>query len=173
MMRPVSQGGTIATSPEGGIWIEEFPTDPPSLVLGSFIDTIIVLHQVATLFPSDAQARADFDAAVASLKMSLKHYDTGNSTLVYRWPGLSSPALADEVYGPAFPRLMGELAEITNDRLVLVTSLRWRSFYEDVHERRAGNVHLDAYGKFRVGMGLPKREIVDVLKGNNVGVVSV
>src|SRR4051794_16673670 len=135
MMLPVSEGGTTAVSPEGGIWIEEFPTDPPSLALGSFINSIIALHEVAELFPDDGGTRNEFDAAVSSLKASLRHYDSGNWTYVYRWPGLGRPALADEMYGPAFPRLMQELAEITKDPLILATSLRWRSFYEDVNLR--------------------------------------
>ena len=166
MMLPISEGETVAISPEGGIWIEEFPSDPPSLVLGSFIGSINALHEFVRLFPNDHQARKEFEIAVASLKMSLKHYDLGNWMYVYRWPGLNRPAMADDVYGSARPRVLLELWKNTQDLLFLATSLRWQSFFEDVHFRSEGNVRPDEHGTYRLAPGLPKRELIDALKNN-------
>ncbi len=166
MMVPVSKGGTMAISTEGGVWIEEFPTEPPSLVLGSFVGSIIALHEVMELFPDDVETRKDFEATFGSLKTSLKFYDSGNWFYIYRWPGLVGPALADEGYGKAIPRALLELAEITKDPFILETSLRWRSFYEDVNVQLRGNVVLDDHETYRTIMGVPKQELIDVIAGN-------
>jgi hypothetical protein len=167
MMLPVSEGGTVAISPEGGIWIEEFPTDPPSLALGSFIGSINALHEIARIFPDDRQTRKEFESAVASLKASLMQYDSGNWMYIYRWPPLNRPAMADDGYGSGLPRVLLDLWKTSRDPLFLATSLRWQSFFENVHFNSTGNMRPDKLGTYRVAPGLPKGEqLRDALKNN-------
>lgn len=164
MMLPVSEGGTLARTPEGGIWIEEFPSSPPSLVLGGAIDAVYALHEFAELFPDDTQARTDFDSAVGSFKASLRHYDDGRWVYTDRYPRPAAQPPAHDNYGELFPALLKGLYEITADPALLATSLRWGSFFEQTPLLAEGNVRRDGNGVYRLVPGPPKRALEDALQ---------
>lgn len=76
MVASVAAGGTLATTPEGGIWFEEAPTPSPSLILNGNIFGIIGLHDYAAMSGS-AEALALYESAVSSVTTSLSVYDSG------------------------------------------------------------------------------------------------
>src|SRR5439155_26387004 len=78
MLKPVAEGGLAVLSPEGKLWIEEFPSDPPSFVLNGFISAVFGLYEYTRLFPADHIARRQLDEALASIRLSLPAYDTGD-----------------------------------------------------------------------------------------------
>jgi hypothetical protein len=68
-------GGTRAHL-DGGPWLEEYPTDPPSYVLNGGLFAIWGLYDVAAGL-SDPRARSDFDACLDTFARSAHRWDTG------------------------------------------------------------------------------------------------
>jgi heparosan-N-sulfate-glucuronate 5-epimerase len=68
-------GGTRA-SLDGGPWLEEYPTDPPSYVLNGGLFAIWGLYDVAVGL-NDPRARSDFDACLDTLARNAHRWDTG------------------------------------------------------------------------------------------------
>lgn len=75
-MRLPSSAGGLAAELGGGYFPEEYPTDPPSLVLNGGIFGLWGFYDVA-LSCSDGAARGLFDSGVATLEANLHRYDTG------------------------------------------------------------------------------------------------
>jgi peptidoglycan/xylan/chitin deacetylase (PgdA/CDA1 family) len=78
-----------------GFFLEEYPTDPPSLVLNGGIFALWGYYDVAVAL-SDADARREFDAGVESLAANLHRWDTGSWSLYdlfpHRLPNVASSA---------------------------------------------------------------------------------
>jgi heparosan-N-sulfate-glucuronate 5-epimerase len=75
-MRLSSPAGGVAAELGGGYFPEEYPTDPPSLVLNGGIFALWGLRDVATAYSDDA-ARELFEAGTTTLATNLDRYDTG------------------------------------------------------------------------------------------------
>lgn len=72
-----NKGGTISTTKEGCIWIEEYPNSKRApQVLNGFINGLIGLYEYSTFFPEDTTAKRIFTEAYECLKKSLEFYDT-------------------------------------------------------------------------------------------------
>ena len=78
MLYPVPEGGTLTYTPEGNVWIEEYPSKEPSLVLNGFMFSILGLYDYTHLFPDDGEVYQMYCSCLESLKASLKYYDTGS-----------------------------------------------------------------------------------------------
>lgn len=72
---PVPEGGLRVPFAEG-FFLEEYPTEIPSLVLNGGIFALWGYYDVAIAL-GDADARADFDEGVATLISNLHRWDTG------------------------------------------------------------------------------------------------
>ena len=164
MLVPTDRGGLVDTSPEGGMWIEEFPSNPPSFVLNGFISATFGLYEYTKLFPRDQAAQVELGQAIASIKSSLPHYDAGNWMYLDR---KSSPyPRASNGYAMGYVYQTRTLWQITGDPLFLETSLRWQSFYEDVNYHRSGNMVADPHGRFRLTRGPMPATLGDGLRDN-------
>ena len=138
MMLPVDRGGAAAISPEGGLWLEEFTTTPPSYVLNGFISAFFGLYEFSRLFPKDTDARRDVERAISSLKASLPEYDSGDWTFLDR---MTTPKpKADDGYAAGYLSQLRTLFEITGDPLFRDVGLRWASFFYDVNFQNGGNM---------------------------------
>jgi heparosan-N-sulfate-glucuronate 5-epimerase len=85
MLRPSDQGGTIDTTQEGFLWIEEYPNSNKSPeVLNGGINGLIGLYEYLQFFPKDQTAREIHDKAFKGLLAALPYYDTENWTLYNR-----------------------------------------------------------------------------------------
>ncbi|MDQ3936433.1 MAG: D-glucuronyl C5-epimerase family protein [Actinomycetota bacterium] len=73
---PSDEGGAAAAL-DGGLVPEEYPTDPPSLVLNGLMFGLWGLRDVAVGL-GDERARAGFDSGVDALVRCLGRWDTGN-----------------------------------------------------------------------------------------------
>jgi heparosan-N-sulfate-glucuronate 5-epimerase len=73
---PVSEGGLRAPLGDG-FFLEEYPTETPSLVLNGGIFALWGCNDVAVAL-DDAPARAVFDEGVAALAANLHRWDTGS-----------------------------------------------------------------------------------------------
>jgi heparosan-N-sulfate-glucuronate 5-epimerase len=164
MLKPAAEGGLAVISPEGGLWIEEFPSDPPSFVLNGFVSAVFALYEYTRLFPKDQTARRQLDDALASLRSSLPAYDTGDWALLDR----RAPPYprANDNYMPVYIKQLETLAEISGDPFYTRMSLRWRSFFEDVNVRRAGNTEQRPDGTYRSRTYLPVVLPTNILRDN-------
>jgi hypothetical protein len=164
MLLPTGRGGLVDVSPEGGIWIEEFPSDPPSFVLNGFISAAFGLYEYTKLFPQDKTAKDVFARAIASIKTSLPYYDTGNWTYLDR---SSRPyPRASNGYAIGYIYQARTLWQITGDPFFLAVSLRWRSFYDNVNYHAGGNMAADPDGRYRLVADLQPTPLSDGLHDN-------
>jgi heparosan-N-sulfate-glucuronate 5-epimerase len=163
MLRPISAGGLVTMSPEGELWIEEYPSTPPSFVLNGFISAVFGLYEYTRLFPGSDHAKTELSAAIAGIKAALPHYDTGDWMYLHR---MAAPLpRANAGYALTYIGQMRTLWEITGDPLFLATELRWWSFYADLDTRSAGNMASDRDGKFTTAelssVKVSKNELTD------------
>lgn len=137
MLLPIEKGGVSAKSPEGLLWIEEFPTQPVSFVLNGFISSTFGLYEYVKLFPKDSLAAAQYQEAIASIKAAIPHYDAGDWTYLDR---RAQPyPKANDSYARGYVWQTASLWRLTGDPFFLRTSLRWSSFFDDVHLKRMSN----------------------------------
>jgi hypothetical protein len=81
MLRPDTAGGTLGRTPEGYLWIEEYPRSKVvPQVLNGFINGLIGLHEYVLLFPEDTLASCVHDECYQSLIRTLPEYDTPDWT---------------------------------------------------------------------------------------------
>lgn len=137
MLLPIEKGGVSAKSPEGLLWIEEFPTQPVSFVLNGFISSTFGLYEYVKLFPKDLSAAAQYQEAIASIKAAIPHYDAGDWTYLDR---RAQPyPKSNDLYARGYVWQTASLWRLTGDPFFLRTSLRWSSFFDDVHLKRMSN----------------------------------
>jgi hypothetical protein len=148
MLLPVEQGGVSTISPEGGLWIEEFPSTPHSFVLNGFISAVFGLYEYTRLFHDEEEAQRQLVAAVESIKRSLRYYDNGHWMFLDRH---STPyPQANDDYAFGYGIQARTLWEVTGDPVFLAASLRWKSFLGDVNFHRDGNISQDGVSSFRL-----------------------
>ena len=73
-------GGVIAKDARNRVWIEEYIVRPPSHILNGFIWALWGVHDYMR-FTGALEARALFDACVATIDSALPDYDTGHWSL--------------------------------------------------------------------------------------------
>jgi len=125
MIMPVTDGGLLRYTPEGNVWIEEYPTAVPSLVLNGFVTIVFSLYEYSSLFADDADAARLYRNSLRSIKESLQYYDTG-SWLKYDRYGDSFIVSRD--YLKAQIVQMEQLFEITADEYFRKMALKWSSY---------------------------------------------
>lgn len=164
MLLPTDKGGLVAKTPEGGMWIEEFPSSPPSLVWNGDVSAIFGLYEYVQLFPQDRMAAEQLNDAIRSLKAALPAYDLGNWTYLDR---RSKPyPQATNGYQAAHAAQMRTMAQATNDPYFANIWLRWQSFYTDANFDAQGNMTADTDGTWRLHPRLPAILADNRLKNN-------
>lgn len=77
MIRMQNDKGTIGKTPEGYLWIEEYPNSKKSpQVLNGFINGLLGLAEYLEVFPGHTAARRIHDAAYNALIKTIHKYDT-------------------------------------------------------------------------------------------------
>jgi heparosan-N-sulfate-glucuronate 5-epimerase len=164
MLLPEAKGGVVAATADGGMWIEEYPSHPPSLVLNGFISAVFGLYEYTKLFPHDASARGQLAKAIRSIRASLHLYDSGNWTYLDRWTIPHSPS--NDAYALGYVYQLEALWDLTQDSLFLKTSLRWDFFYQGLRFNSAGNMVADGTGYYRLLPELPVAMPINSLPQN-------
>lgn len=164
MLVPTDRGGLVATSRQGGMWIEEFPSSPPSFVLNGFMSATFGLYEFTKLFAHDKAAQDELERAIASIRLSLPGYDTGNWMYLDR----KSPPYpkASNGYAIGYIYQTRTLWQIAGDPLFLATHLRWQSFYHDANYHKGGNMTADPDGRYRLVPALLPTALPDGLRNN-------
>lgn len=127
MLCTTCEGGTLTYTPEGNVWIEEYPSEKPSLVLNGFMFCILGLYDYTQLFPDDTETYQIYRDCLESLKKSLRYYDTG-SWLKY---SRMNDNLAGRHYMRVQVRQMRQLFALTGDEYFDTTAVKWESYLQD------------------------------------------
>ena len=77
--------GLLRYTPEGNIWIEEYPSKKPSLVLNGFVSSIFGMYDYLIIFPNEEKIKNIYSKSLVSLKNSIAFYDTGSWLLYDRY----------------------------------------------------------------------------------------
>lgn len=84
LLVPVEDGGTLSKTPEGYLWIEEYPNTKKSKnVLNGFINGLVGLKEYITFFPNDTVALRVHNEVYESLKKTVNEYDTPKNWSTY------------------------------------------------------------------------------------------
>jgi hypothetical protein len=122
---PSTEGGVAARTPEGYDWVEEYPSQPPSLVLNGFVYAIIGALEYQKIDP--AYAHAALTARwIDALKHSLQHYEQDQWLLYDRY----LPRKVSANYMGHQILQMYQLYDLTHDRWFLETARRWEKDFD-------------------------------------------
>jgi len=126
LMAPVSEGGTLWTWEDEGVWVEEYLVDPPTHILNGHVWALWGVWDFA-LATGDEAAKRLFDTAIITLKQRLADYDTGYWSL-YELSGTKLPMLASPFYHRLHIAQLRGLHRITGDAVFDEYADRWASY---------------------------------------------
>jgi len=79
MITPMKDGGMRSETPEGNVWLEEYPNSKQEKqVLNGFFLSIVSLYEYTKLFPDDKEMLKLYTECIESVKNTMHHYDTGS-----------------------------------------------------------------------------------------------
>ena len=128
LMLPIESGGLLRLTPEGYIWLEEYPSTPPSLVLNGFVSAVHGLHDFLALFPDDKPTKNLYDNCLRSVKESFTFYDVGFWLKYSRYKMME---LAPVNYLPYQKRQMEYLYKVTKDQAFKNYAHKIDSYYNN------------------------------------------
>jgi hypothetical protein len=73
---PVEEGGVRRRDDQGNLWLEEYPSKEPSLVLNGFIYALFGLYDLYRV-ERDPEVKAEIDACLGTLVTRLRDFDSG------------------------------------------------------------------------------------------------
>ena len=76
MKIPISQNGVRILDEKGNLWLEEYPDNPPILVLNGFIYALFGLYDLYRV-TNRPDVKKDIDACILTLKNRLSDFDAG------------------------------------------------------------------------------------------------
>ncbi len=144
MLLPVKEGGLMAHTPEGYIWVEEYPSEKPSLVLNGFVSTVLGLYDYMSFFPEDENTRCFYNHCIDSLKKTIAYYDTGD-WLVYDRYQDNHIMPVNERYMRFQTKQMEQMYNITSDSFFLELYNKYRDYSINNYSR---NVKIRINGMF-------------------------
>jgi hypothetical protein len=85
-MKSISEGGVLVSLPNKNIWVEEYPSPKPSMVLNGFLFYIIGLAEYMGL-DEDLELREILESCLKSVLVWMPNYKIKNDLLysMYRW----------------------------------------------------------------------------------------
>jgi hypothetical protein len=128
MLLSVKEGGNLGRTPEGNIWIEEYPNSKrKAQVLNGYFIILVGLFEYCQLFPLDVEAKNKLAEGIASLKISVDKYDTGSWLLYDRTSG----AMASNWYMKAQVLEMKHLYLLTQDDFFKRQMMLWSTYIDN------------------------------------------
>lgn len=124
MMKNRMEGGLLVTTPEGGLWVEEYPSEQPSLVLNGFVFAVLGLGDYLRVVPEDTEVEEFYKRLLSSLKLSLDKYELDG------WLGYDRSSLTpvSERYMYVQTRQMSQLFRQTNDDFYSRRCSEWSGY---------------------------------------------
>lgn len=125
MLHPVDSGGCLGKSPEGNIWIEEYPGSKQNpQVLNGFLVSTAFLYEYCNLFKDDIAAKKILDSCYHSIKASAHYYDSGTGLYYDR----VSKSNVNNWYMKAQVIEALQLYKITGDKYFLHLHALWSTY---------------------------------------------
>lgn len=129
-------GGVLAMYLDRIPWYEEYPTNPPTLVLNGFIYSLIGLYDLMSILPRELSTEVQrlYNQGMDSLKTLLLAYDTGSgSTYDLRHHATGkAPLLARWDYHAIHVNQLLLLSTIDKSEIISSTAKRWHSYMTGV-----------------------------------------
>ena len=119
-------GGTRAYL-DGGPWLEEYPTDPPSYVLNGGIFAIWGLYDVAVGL-GDERARREFESCAETLHRNVHRWDTGHWSRYDLFPHPFMVNVASLAYHALHINQLRAMQRIAPDERVAEVMARFESY---------------------------------------------
>jgi hypothetical protein len=117
----------IEINNNGLLWIEEYPTVIPSLVLNGFVTTVICLFEFKMFFPFDKELSDKLDAYLNTIKSRIDIYDLGHGSI--RYSMMKENTVNNNYLG--FQCLqMFHLYYYTGDPFFHSKFLKWKSYFD-------------------------------------------
>lgn len=138
---------------DGGPWLEEYPTEPPSFVLNGGIFAIWGLYDVAVGL-DDSRARSEFDASAATLHASIHRWDTGRWSRYDLFPHPFMVNVASLAYHALHTNQLRAMQRIAPDDRVAAVLARFEQYASSPWLRRRA---FAAKSAFRVAVPRNKR----------------
>lgn len=144
MRLPSTRGGVAATL-EDGVFLEEYPTEPPSFVLNGAVFAVWGAYDVGVGLAND-EARKLFDAAAETLARTIDRWDTGYWSLYDLYPHRVQN-VASPFYHALHVRQLDALAGMSGRPEIAAVAERFRTY---AHSRRNRARALAEKAVFRV-----------------------
>ncbi len=129
LLIPQEEGGFLSKTPEGYLWIEEYPSQTNSYVLNGFIFCIIALCEYQLTFPEKDINEIIYQLTVSLIK-SLHQYKRGN---FWRYSRLHN-TLSNIEYQGLYVHLFKHLRTLTNNEAFKILyeeenkHMNWKAF---------------------------------------------
>lgn len=124
MLLPVTDGGTLATTPEGELWLEESPSITPSLILNGNMFAIIGLYDYVQMVPNDTSTAAFYSRLLRGVERSIGYYDTERWLLYDRY----RHANIQQCYLNIYIQLVRHFYFITADPFYDYLAAKWNRY---------------------------------------------
>jgi len=121
--RLVGEGGVLART-EWGDFYEEYPSEPPSLVLNGFVFALFGLHDLGRLHRV-TRAQSLYENGIRCLKRIAQRYDTGYWTLYDLFPLFR---LASQEYHRLHIALLKSISRLTGTPELARRALSWQRY---------------------------------------------
>lgn len=153
----ISEGGVACRDEDGSLWLEEYPSDPPSHVLNGFIFALWGVFDLWRV-TEDARYRHLWDEGVQTLKRNLPRYERSGGWS--RYDVLREEKVSSEYHWTHVVQLeiMGAL---TGENLFLEVAERWRRSGERSNETVISAVRVARGVLRRLGI-LPRPKVTGV-----------
>jgi len=125
MFVPISGGGLMRYTPEGNIWIEEYPTREPSLVLNGYVFSLFSLLEYIAYNPEDIDLVNKTEQCLNSLIISIPYYERENWLQYCRY----TPDLVSDWYMRFQTLQMNQLYVYTGDIYFYYIYEKWKIWY--------------------------------------------
>lgn len=124
-LRDVREGGVVVRDADGGVWLEEFPTDPPVHVLNGFIFALWGVHEFHRV-TGDPRAGRVWADGVATLAKHLHRYELNWWS---RYDLRERAACAWHYHATHIHQLQ-VMAELTGTPVFAACAARWKAYAE-------------------------------------------
>ena len=124
----LEEGGVTSRDDSGRVYLEEYPSDPPSHVLNGWIFALVGLREYADAF-GDKKADSLATEALASLVAALPEYDTGYWSRYDLFDGFRISFLASRFYHLLHIAQLRAMCQATEEEVFDQVADRWADYF--------------------------------------------
>lgn len=126
----IFDGGVACALPNGQLFLEEFPANPPMHVLNGALFAAIGLAEYLQIVDDEALSRV-YQKVLAGIRTLLPRFETGYGSLY----DLRRRQIANAGYHDLHVQLLYALGNLADEKEFLATSQRWRTYRQSRVQR--------------------------------------